>query len=67
MSKSNLVRPLRVECLPGQIREVLCGQAVEEVEMIRRLEISSYSLSCVSLSGLYLHLISLYRLTHLHT
>ena len=47
MSKSNLVSPLEVECLPGQIGEVLYGQAVEEEEeeeeTIRRLEISYLS------------------------
>ena len=67
MSKSNLVT--EVECLQGQIGGLLCGEAVEEDEMIRRLEIP-FSLPCHALSGLYLHLRyyhALYRLTHLHT
>ena len=70
MSKSNLVSPLEVQCLPAQIGEVLCGQAaVQQEGTIRRIEIP-YSLLCHSLSSLYLHLRyyhALYKLTHLRT
>ena len=66
MSKSYLVR----ETPEVEIGKVLCGQAAEEVAMIRRLDMSFYFLSCISLSRLYLHLTyyhALYTLTHLHT